>query len=126
MPYDMQKQFFDPLMEMTKFPLNSVKDIVKTIPTKGEDMETSKQYVILKLGSELYIAPYDADNLGAATVFMNQFVEVRNEDGVYTEHTSSYRKPSITLINLTDSELNLVKTVMKPVNMPIQKSVSAE
>ena len=122
MPYDIQKQFFDPLMEMTKFPLNSAKDIVKTIPTKGEDMETSKQYVILKLGSELYIAPYDADNLGAATVFMDQFVEVRNEDGVYKEHSSHYRKPEIRLINLTDRELNVWKTV----NMPIQKSVSAE
>ena len=116
MPYDMQKQFFDPLMEMTKYPLNSVKDIVKTIPTKGKDMKSSKNYVILKVGFQSYIAPYNPDNLNAARAFMNRFVETDIEGGVYRKDSSRYRKTEIKLVSLTDNEIDVWPHIQKTVS----------
>jgi len=118
MVYNIQNQFFDPLMKITKSVgnLNSLADIVKTIPTKGENMKISKNYVILKIGNQSYIAPYNPDNLNAARVFMNRFVEAEIESGIYTEHSSKYRKPEIKLVSLTDSEIDVWPHIQKSVS----------
>ena len=84
MTLNVQKMIFDPIIEMTKKPTNSVKDIIQTIPNKILDNQNdSENYIILKLSHYKCIMPYSDENIKAAKILMDQAVSyIDTSDGI--------------------------------------------